>query len=154
MSLLTVVLAIVVLLYGAAQYVLMAQALRDLARRSRVRGGNKVLWGIVILTIPIAGAMLYNWMGPTSFRSRDDALRERRPPGAAPAAPSMTTNVTPIWAARDERARRQRTASTSTGRGTRADSRSRDAYRWPQEARRAISDSDAQRTFRSPPTGS
>jgi hypothetical protein len=101
----TLFLALLVVLYGTAQYVLMAQALRDLARRTRVRGNNKVLWGIVILTIPIAGALLYSWMGPTSLRRRagapDYAPMHRR----IPAGPIHDGNVTSIRAARDRRER-------------------------------------------------
>jgi hypothetical protein len=66
--------------FGAAQYILAIQALRDLARRPRVRGGNKVAWALLILCLPIAGAIIYGWMGPTSLLRRPEA------PPARPAA--------------------------------------------------------------------
>jgi hypothetical protein len=66
------VLAAVVVVVAAAQYGLVVYALRDLAKRPRVRGDNKVLWALVILTLPFAGAVLYAAVGPTSFLPRDD----------------------------------------------------------------------------------
>ncbi len=71
-----------IFLLGGVQYALMAYAIRDLLRRPRVRGDNKVLWGLVILCLPIMGAMLYSVMGPTSFLPRPD-----RPPVRPPARP-------------------------------------------------------------------
>lgn len=105
MSLQTVVLALLVVLFGAAQYTLMVQALRDLARRTRVRGNNKVLWGIVILTIPIGGALLYSWMGPTSLRRRDATARPSHAILRTAASPERRSNVTSINAARTRRER-------------------------------------------------
>ena len=66
------VLAAVVVVVAAAQYGLVVYALRDLAKRPRVRGDNKVLWALVILTLPFVGAVLYAAVGPTSFLPRDD----------------------------------------------------------------------------------
>ena len=61
-------------------YGLQAYALRDLIRRPRVRGDNKVLWALGILCLPFVGALLYLSVGPTSFLPRPS---ERRPrPGA------------------------------------------------------------------------
>lgn len=59
-----------IVLLGGVQYGLMTYAIRDLMRRPRVRGDNKVLWGLVILCLPIVGAILYSVMGPTSFLPR------------------------------------------------------------------------------------
>jgi phospholipase D-like protein len=64
-------LAIAILVVAAAQYGLTIYALRDLARRPSVRGNNKVAWGLVILTLPFFGPLLYTYMGPTSFLPRD-----------------------------------------------------------------------------------
>ncbi len=75
-----------IVLLGGVQYGLMVYAIRDLLRRPRVRGDNKVLWGLVILCLPIAGAMLYSVMGPTSFLPRPDRPSARsaaRPRGPA-----------------------------------------------------------------------
>lgn len=59
-----------VLAWAGTQYGLAFWALRDLARRPRVRGGNKVLWALVILVVPIIGALVYATIGPTSFLPR------------------------------------------------------------------------------------
>ena len=64
-------LVIAVLFVAAAQYGLTIYALRDLTRRPSVRGNNKVAWGLVILTLPFVGPLLYTYMGPTSFLPRD-----------------------------------------------------------------------------------
>lgn len=66
----TIVLAALVVGFGCAQYTLAVHAIRDLARRPRVRGGNKVTWGLAILCLPIVGALIYGWMGPASFIRR------------------------------------------------------------------------------------
>ncbi len=63
----TLALATLIVAFGAAQYTLVVQAIRDLIRRPRVRGGNKMTWALLIVCLPIAGAFLYGWMGPTSF---------------------------------------------------------------------------------------
>jgi hypothetical protein len=54
----------------AIQYGLAIYTIRDLIRRPRVRGGNKVAWGLIILVLPFVGALLYGVMGPTSFLPR------------------------------------------------------------------------------------
>ncbi|HYH11983.1 MAG TPA: PLD nuclease N-terminal domain-containing protein [Thermomicrobiales bacterium] len=92
--------------FGAAQYILMIQALRDLVRRPRVRGGNKVAWGLLILCVPIVGALIYGWMGPTSLLRRPAATAER-PPTRRPLHYAGRTaarrNITPITDARRSR---------------------------------------------------
>jgi hypothetical protein len=40
--------------------------MRDLMRRSRVRGENKVVWALLILIVPILGALIYAIAAPTS----------------------------------------------------------------------------------------
>ncbi len=74
-------LAFAILLLAAAQYGLTAYALRDLVRRPSVRGNNKVAWGLVIITLPFLGPLLYTYMGPTSFlprrRSSSRPIRRR-----------------------------------------------------------------------------
>lgn len=114
----TAIFATLIVVLGAAQYALCYQALRDLVHRPRVRGENKVLWGLGILCIPIAGALVYNWMGPTSFIRRPVAPAFR---DTGPAEPGMRVlqplgnNVTPITAARASR-RRRVTATESASR--------------------------------------
>lgn len=76
-------LALLVLVWIAAQYGLAARALRDLRLRPRVRGGNKVAWALVILAVPIAGPLIYNVYGPVSFLPRSPASGSRRGPPAS-----------------------------------------------------------------------
>ena len=45
------------------QFGLMAFALYDLVRRERVKGGNKWLWGAIILLISYIGPILYFVLG-------------------------------------------------------------------------------------------
>ena len=42
---------------------LLAFALYDLVRRKRVRGGNKWVWGIIIVVVEIFGPVLYFVLG-------------------------------------------------------------------------------------------
>ena len=70
--------AFAIVFWAAVQYGLVVWTLRDLVHRPRVRGDNKVIWAIVILTLPIVGALLYASIGPTSFLPRPP-----RPPVAA-----------------------------------------------------------------------
>lgn len=72
-------LALGIVVWGAVQYGLVYWTLRDLHRRPRVRGDNKVVWALIILTLPLVGALLYATMGPTSFLPRPG-----RPPGTSP----------------------------------------------------------------------
>jgi len=115
MTLQNLVLATAVVAFGAAQYMLAFQAISDLIRRPRVRGGNKMVWAILILCLPVLGALCYSWMGPTSFigRSRSATVprvaesrptRSTTPPGPRP------ENVTPL------RPRRTTSMARQTGR--------------------------------------
>lgn len=114
MPLQTIVLATLVTGFGLAQYILAVHAIRDLFRRPRVRGGNKVSWGLAILCLPIAGALIYSWMGPASFiRRASIAAGESFAPSSAaapmgvpsperrgPSSPGPGPNVTPITSRR------------------------------------------------------
>lgn len=42
---------------------LLGFALYDLVKRNRVRGGNKLLWGVVIVLVNIIGPILYLTIG-------------------------------------------------------------------------------------------
>jgi len=42
---------------------LMAAALYDLVKRERVKGGSKLLWGIVVVVVNIIGPILYFVLG-------------------------------------------------------------------------------------------
>lgn len=44
---------------GVLQVVLLVVALVDLVKRERVRGGNKVVWGVVIVLVNIIGPIVY-----------------------------------------------------------------------------------------------
>ena len=70
----TILLVTAVLLWGGVQYGLMVWAVRDLARRPRVRGENKVLWCMLILTLPIAGALIYALAAPLGPVGRPQRL--------------------------------------------------------------------------------
>lgn len=116
MSFMSLLAAIAIIGFGAVQYTLMFNALRDLLRRSRVRGGNKVLWGLVILCLPIGGALMYSWMGPTSLLSRQPRPFLNHSQLTTPPEPERLrpTNITPIGNAPSaRRSRMTRTAPRS-----------------------------------------
>lgn len=62
----TTLLICAVVLWAVVQFGLMVWALRDLKHRHSVRGGNKVLWGFLILCVPVAGALIYAAAAPTT----------------------------------------------------------------------------------------
>lgn len=45
------------------QLVLLIIALTDLIKREKVRGGNKIIWALVIVFINIIGPILYLFIG-------------------------------------------------------------------------------------------
>jgi len=47
------------LLAAVIQYGLAFVAIRDLTRRERLRGANKVTWSLIVLCIPFLGPLLY-----------------------------------------------------------------------------------------------
>lgn len=77
----TLALATLIVAFGVAQYTLTVQAIRDLIRRPRVRGGNKMSWALLIVCVPIVGAFLYSWMGPTSFLRHGTDTATKQVPG-------------------------------------------------------------------------
>ena len=70
----TALLVCAVLLWAGVQYGLMAWAVRDLLRRPRVRGDNKLLWGLLILTVPVVGALFYAAVAPVTPMARAPRL--------------------------------------------------------------------------------
>lgn len=70
---------VAILVAAGVQYGLSIYAMRDLIRRPSVRGNNKVAWGLVILTLPFVGPLLYTYMGPTSFLRRGPHTRRTAP---------------------------------------------------------------------------
>lgn len=97
----TIALAILIVLGGVAQYTLMAYALRDLWRRPRVRGDNKVIWGLVILCVPFAGAVVYTWMGPTSFMQRRVPRALSQPAASSATMASLSSTRRPVVSGHD-----------------------------------------------------
>ena len=77
----TLLLICAVLLWACVQYGLMAWALRDLMRRPRVRGDNKILWGMLILTVPVIGALLRGRRARDADRPYTAADRPATAPG-------------------------------------------------------------------------
>jgi hypothetical protein len=104
MSVQTALLGLAVIAFGAIQYTLVYQTISDLMRRPRVRGGNRTSWGLLILCVPIVGALAYGWLGPTSFLSDRTAGLVPRDTGAQDPLIQYTTeipeprpsNVTPL----------------------------------------------------------
>ena len=70
-------LAILVIIFAAAQYTLLVYSVIDLRRRPRVRGENKMGWALVVAAIPIAGPLIYGVFGPTSFLPRPNRPARR-----------------------------------------------------------------------------
>jgi hypothetical protein len=70
----TLLLICAVLLWACVQYGLMVWALRDLMQRPRVRGDNKVLWSLLILTVPVIGALFYAAVAPVTPIARAPRL--------------------------------------------------------------------------------
>ena len=48
---------------AAIQLGLLGFALYDLVKRNKVKGGNKILWGVVIVLVNIIGPILYLTIG-------------------------------------------------------------------------------------------
>ena len=70
----TFLLICAVLIWAGMQYGLMSWAVRDLLRRPRVRGNSKMLWGILILTVPVFGALIYAAAAPVTPLARPPRL--------------------------------------------------------------------------------
>lgn len=62
----TTLLICAVVLWAVVQFGLVIWALRDLKHRQSVRGGNRVLWGFLILCVPVVGALIYAAAAPTT----------------------------------------------------------------------------------------
>lgn len=80
-----VLVVFVILLFAVVYYGLAFLALRDLYRRPAVRGDNKIVWGLLILCLPIVGALYYGYAGAASFLPRPPDRFEHgslRPPGS------------------------------------------------------------------------
>jgi hypothetical protein len=56
------------------QLTLLIFALVDLVRRKRVKGGNKILWGAIIILIDIIGPVIYLLFGREEDTAGSDTL--------------------------------------------------------------------------------
>jgi hypothetical protein len=105
----------------------------DLMHRPRVRGGNRTSWGLLILCVPIIGALAYGWLGPTSFLSArttrlvpdeadeedpllqyTSALPEQRPSNVTPLRPRQGDAISGRSPAQRPGLTRSRAHNTST----------------------------------------
>lgn len=93
-------LTLLIVAFALVQYTLAWSALSDLLQRPRVRGNSHTAWALVVLCVPIFGALVYGAIGPTSFRGGSDRharnassnrAAQRRDPFRQPPA-----NVTPF----------------------------------------------------------
>lgn len=107
---------VIIALGGLVQYSLMYLAMKDLVRRPRVRGDNKVAWALVVLCVPILGALYYDWNGKIGFRTRAGATSAPAPSRGEqddwlPSLPERAAAATPanVTSIRDARSYRERT---------------------------------------------
>jgi hypothetical protein len=56
------------------QLTLIIIALVDLVKRKRVKGGNKILWGAIIILVDIIGPIIYLLFGREEDTSGSDTL--------------------------------------------------------------------------------
>ena len=56
------------------QLALLVFALVDLVKRKRVKGGNKILWGALIILIDIIGPIIYLLVGREEDAAGSDTL--------------------------------------------------------------------------------
>jgi hypothetical protein len=56
------------------QLTLLVIALVDLVKRKRVKGGNKIIWGAVIILIDIIGPIIYLLVGREEDAAGSDTL--------------------------------------------------------------------------------
>ena len=91
------ILAIVIAVFAAVQYTLAWRAIADLLHRPRVRGNSHTFWALVILCMPVIGALAYGAVGPTSFRSTQVVGgRADQPLSEASTSSERPVNVTPF----------------------------------------------------------
>ncbi|MGC4193233.1 MAG: PLD nuclease N-terminal domain-containing protein [Thermomicrobiales bacterium] len=150
---------VLIVLGGFVQYSLTWLAMKDLVRRPRVRGDNKMAWALVVLCVPILGALYYDWNGKIGFRTRAGARPAAshrvalRPDDLLPSLPDLNpappTNVTSI---RSARSYRERQATIVPLRPGPRPLPIRESFAGP--ARPGVSGSDASTRSVSRPTGS
>lgn len=91
-------LTVLIVTFAAMQYTLAWSAMRDLLHRSSVRGNSHTFWALVIVCVPVLGALAYGAIGPTSFRSNQVqvAAQERDELTRFTGAQERPANVTPF----------------------------------------------------------
>ncbi len=91
-------LTLLIVMFAALQYTLAWSAIADLLHRPRVRGNSHTFWALVILCVPIIGALAYGAIGPTSFRSNQLQLAAQETDAITRfiAAQERPANVTPF----------------------------------------------------------
>lgn len=106
-------LSILVVAFAGLQYTLAWSALRDLLHRPRVRGDSHAFWALVVLCLPIFGALVYGAIGPTSFRSETGQYSTDRVSRQVPEfTPANVTPFRPATGALSERLPQQRPGIT------------------------------------------
>lgn len=81
-------LILVVVLWMVLQYGLVVIALRDLSKQRQVRGGNPITWWLIVLAVPVLGALAYLMIGtgrPIPL------IPSRRPPGSVESDKAATS---------------------------------------------------------------
>lgn len=91
-------LAILIVMFIAIQYALVWSAVVDLLHRPRVRGNSHMYWALVIMCVPVVGALTYGAIGPTSLRSSKirTSVTDVDPMTRFVTAPERPANVTPF----------------------------------------------------------
>ena len=70
-----------IVLFGILHWILAGVLLQDLASRSKVFGGRKLPWALIIIAIPCFGSLLYLLFHPQILNpdyKRDERNRDKR----------------------------------------------------------------------------
>lgn len=89
-------LSLLIVAFATMQYLLAWSALSDLLQRPRVRGNSHTFWALVVLCVPIFGALAYGAVGPTSFRGTGDRALLSNRDARDSATTRQPANVTPF----------------------------------------------------------
>jgi hypothetical protein len=89
-------LAVLIVLFATMQYTLAWSAMADLLHRPRVRGNSHTFWALIVLCVPVLGALAYGAVGPTSLRSTRVQVAEPEHISPAAIVQERPANVTPF----------------------------------------------------------
>jgi len=89
-------LAVLIVLFATMQYTLAWSAMVDLLHRPRVRGNSHTFWALIIICVPVLGALAYGAVGPTSLRSTQVRVAEPQTVNRLAAEEERPANVTPF----------------------------------------------------------